>query len=80
MRSSRVGGRDLAKSATVLGSIQASSDTVESEGRQMKQCGITYIKIRNKINSPFRISLRLEKNFFSHMYSTQREFCAGLPL
>ncbi len=24
--------------ATVLGSILASSDTVESEGRQMKQC------------------------------------------
>jgi hypothetical protein len=24
--------------ATVLGSISASSDTVESEGRQMKQC------------------------------------------
>ncbi len=27
-----------AKVATVLGSILASSDTVESEGRQMKQC------------------------------------------
>ncbi len=27
-----------AKVAIVLGSIQASSDTVESEGRQMKQC------------------------------------------
>jgi hypothetical protein len=27
-----------AKVATVLGSIPASSDTVESEGRQMKQC------------------------------------------
>ncbi len=24
--------------ATVLGSMSASSDTVESEGRQMKQC------------------------------------------
>jgi hypothetical protein len=41
-------GRDLAEwlerltanavVATVLGSIPASSDTVESEGRQMKQC------------------------------------------
>jgi hypothetical protein len=30
--------------ATVLGSIPASSDTVESEGRQMKQCWISYIK------------------------------------
>jgi hypothetical protein len=29
---------------TVLGSIPASSDTVESEGRQMKQCKIFYIK------------------------------------
>ncbi len=29
---------------TVLGSIPASSDTVESEGRQMKQCWISYIK------------------------------------
>jgi hypothetical protein len=33
-----------AKVAKVLGSITASSDTVKSEGRQMKQCGITYIK------------------------------------
>ncbi len=33
-----------AKVATVLGAIPASSDTVESEGRQMKQCWITYIK------------------------------------
>ncbi len=30
--------------ATVMGSISASSDTVESEGRQMKQCWISYIK------------------------------------
>ncbi len=30
--------------AAVLGSIQASSDTVESEGRQMKQCWIQYIE------------------------------------
>jgi hypothetical protein len=27
-----------AKIATILGSISASSDTVESEGRHMKQC------------------------------------------
>ncbi len=32
----------------VLGSIPASSDTVESEGRQMKQCQITY-HIKTKI-------------------------------
>ncbi len=30
--------------ATVLGSIPATSDTVESEGRQMEQCRISYIK------------------------------------
>jgi hypothetical protein len=30
--------------ATVMGSIPASSDTVESEGQQMKQCRISYIK------------------------------------
>ncbi len=34
------------------GSIPASSDTVESEGRQMKQCWITYIKEKTK--SPFQ--------------------------
>ncbi len=32
-----------AEVAIVLGSIPASSDTVESEGRQMKQCWIQYI-------------------------------------
>jgi hypothetical protein len=31
-----------AEVATVLGSIPASSDTVESEGLQMKQCNIKY--------------------------------------
>jgi hypothetical protein len=39
--------RDLTANAvvaTVLHSIPASSDTVESEGRQMKECGISYIK------------------------------------
>ncbi len=29
---------------TVLGSIKASSDTVESEGRQMKPCWMLYIE------------------------------------
>ncbi len=33
--------------ATVPSSIQASSDTVESEGWQMKQCWISYVK--NKV-------------------------------
>ncbi len=32
------------RNATFLGSIPASSDTVEPEGRQMKQCGIQYIE------------------------------------
>jgi hypothetical protein len=36
------------KVATVLGLIPAFSDTVESGGRQMKQCWITYLK-RKKI-------------------------------
>ncbi len=58
MRSSPVGGWDLAEwlerqtantvVATVLGSIPASSDTVESEGRQMKQCWILYITKHKK--------------------------------
>jgi hypothetical protein len=57
---SNPGGWDLAKwlerlavngkVATVLGSIPASSDSVESEGRQMRQCWITYIKIKNPKN------------------------------
>jgi hypothetical protein len=34
----------VARLATVLCSIPASSDKVESEGRQMKQCWIQYIK------------------------------------
>ncbi len=39
--------------ATVLGSSPASSDTVQSEGRQMKQCWITYIKKIKSQKSPF---------------------------
>jgi hypothetical protein len=35
-----------AKDATVLRFIPASTDTVESEGRQMKQCSIKYFKIK----------------------------------
>ncbi len=38
--------------ATDLGSIPASSDTVESEGRQMKQCWISYIKRKITQKSP----------------------------
>ncbi len=36
-----------AKAATVLGSIPASTDTVESEGRQMKQCTYVHTKRKN---------------------------------
>ncbi len=37
-----------AEVATVLGSILASSDTVESEGRQMKQCWLWYKEKKKK--------------------------------
>ncbi len=37
---------DSVKVATVLGSSPVSSDTVESEGRLLKQCWISYIKIK----------------------------------
>jgi len=33
---------------TVLGSVPASSDTVESEGRQMEQCLLHYIEKKKK--------------------------------
>jgi hypothetical protein len=42
-----------AKVASVLGSIPASSDTVESEGRQMKQCRKSFLK--NLKNSPLLV-------------------------
>ncbi len=44
--------------ATVLGSIPASSDTVESEGRQMKQCQKSYIK-------------KIQKNFLLEVSGAQ---------
>ncbi len=47
MRSSRVWLERLAVNV-VLGSIPASSETVESDGLQMKQCWITYKKIPQK--------------------------------
>ncbi len=41
--------------ATVLSSTPASSDTVVSEGRQMKQCWVSYIKKeKNPKKPPFR--------------------------
>jgi hypothetical protein len=41
--------------ATVLGSIPASSDTVVSEGRPMKQCWMSYIKRKNPKISPIHL-------------------------
>ncbi len=43
-----------AKVATVLGSIPAYSDSVESEGEQMKQCWITYTKRIKSKKSPLK--------------------------
>ncbi len=37
-----------AKVTKILGSIPAFSDTVESEGRQMKECWIMYIPLVSK--------------------------------
>jgi hypothetical protein len=50
-----------AEVATVLGSIPASSDTVESEGRQMKQCWIQYIEKINPKKSPFFLVKYVER-------------------
>ncbi len=52
----RQGKRNMnAVIATTLGSIPASSDTVESERRRMKQCWISYIKKKNSKNAPFTL-------------------------
>ncbi len=53
-----------AKVAIVLGFIPASSDTVESERQQMKQCWITYIKRKNPKNPPL---IGEEKIFPQHL-------------
>ncbi len=50
--------RILRTMATVLGSIPASSDTVESEGRQMKQYFISYIKRKKKKNPPLTLQCK----------------------
>ncbi len=54
MRSSRVVRALTANAivATVQGSIPATSDTVESEGRQTKQCWISYIRRKNSKKIP----------------------------
>jgi hypothetical protein len=58
-------------SVTVLGSILASSDTVESEGLQLKQCWIQYWKKATK-NPPFKgvVKRNLEYRYTLH-YSLQ---------
>ena len=56
-----------AEVATVLGLIQAASDTAESKGRQTKQSWIQYIEkkskkiplVKNKAKEPRTLSLRL---------------------
>ena len=55
--------------ATVLGSIPASSDTVKSEGRQMKQCWISEIKRKNPKKSPMMTKLQILFFLFSFEYS-----------
>ncbi len=70
MRSSRVvraSDCQCLSRIAVLGSISASSDTVESEGRQMKQCWIRYIEKKNKKCG--KIVFVEEKRFFSAFFS-----------
>jgi hypothetical protein len=59
--------------ATVLGSIPASSDTAESEGRQMKQCWISYIT-KSK-NPSFRLQIWVYNISFAWTI-----FCISLPI
>jgi len=56
-----------AEVATVLGSIPASSDTVESEGRQIKQCWIQYIKDKKSPCKCFQ-TLIIMTSCFLHVY------------
>jgi hypothetical protein len=55
-----------AEVATVLGSIPTSSDTVESEGRQMKQCWIQYME-RKKIQHFFEFISKKNQDFRSRV-------------
>jgi hypothetical protein len=55
----------------VLGSIPASSDTVESGGRQMKQCCIPYLE---RISSLFGVTLL----FFSRLTPNDMIFMSGV--
>ncbi len=53
---------------TVLGSITASSDTVESEGRQTKQCWISYTLIKKKIKFSSYIGKFRVEQLQSHIW------------
>ncbi len=62
-----------AEVATVLGSISASSDTMESEGRQMKQSWIQYIEEKNQKNQknpPFK-KIYIESHIFCVFQSSR---------
>ncbi len=61
-----------AKVAKVLGSIPASSDTVESEGRQMKQCWKQYTKRQ-------KIPLYKENNRFVHCVCIYEGYISKFP-
>jgi len=54
-----------AEVATVLGSIPASSDTVKSEGWQMKQCWIEYLQRRHKIQKIPLLKLTRTLQFYN---------------
>ncbi len=57
---------------TVLGSIPASSDTMESKGRQMKQCRIKYIKKEEKKSENLPVYICKKESVSNHSveYST----------
>ncbi len=55
--------------------IPASSDTVESEGRQMKKCKITYIKRKKLKNSPLKKVKGSVFDIFSVRFSFLSFFC-----
>ncbi len=67
--------------ATVLGSIPASFDTVESEGWHMKQCWISCIKRKNpniplkKISEGRTSTYILHLSVCHHAQAVQREVC-----
>ncbi len=69
-----------AEVATVLGSIPASSDTVESEGRQMNQCWIQYVHRNIKIQKIPLLKLVLLQIFtpnWRQKSSTLIKICAN---